>query len=278
MTPEILADGFAFLEGPRWRDGALWMSDMHGDAVYRLTLDGHYEKILDVPNQPSGLGWLPNGNMLIVSMLDKKILRRTPEGVVTEHADISALVPERINEMHVDPEGRAWIGNFGFGLDEGEPPQSTVLVRVDPNGDACVVAEELFFPNGTTTLADQTTLIVAETFGRKLTAFDIGTSGELTGRRVWAEMPERAVPDGICLDAEGGIWVASPTTGEALRIVEGGEVTARIDTGRMAIATALGGDDGKTLFIMTSEATARAPCREAMSASVEYVKVDVPAA
>ncbi|MEM7662721.1 MAG: SMP-30/gluconolactonase/LRE family protein [Pseudomonadota bacterium] len=278
MQPEILADGFAFLEGPRWRDGALWMSDMHGDAVYRLTLDGKFEKILDVSNQPSGLGWLEGGDMLIVSMLDKKILRRTPEGDVSEHADISGLVPERINEMHVDSSGRAWIGNFGFDLDAGDSARSTNFVRVDPDGSSTVAAEDLFFPNGTVTLNDQKTLIVAETFGRKLTAFDIAKDSSLTNRRTWAEMPERAVPDGICLDAENGIWVASPTTAEAFRVIEGGEITERIETGRMAIATALGGDDGKTLFILTSEATARKACQAAMSARVEYVTVDIPAA
>lgn len=277
MTPKILADGFAFLEGPRWRDDALWMSDMHGHAVYRLTLGGTFEKVLDVAQKPSGLGWFQNGDMLIVSMLDKKLLRRTPEGEVSEHADVSNLVPRRINDMAVDRQGRAWVGNFGFMFDEGEPPASTVLVRVDADGTAAVVADDLMFPNGTVLADSETTLVVAETFGRKLTAFDIGQDGALSNRRVWADMPDRAVPDGICIDSQGGIWVASPTTGEAFRVVEGGEVTDRVETGRMAIATALGGPDGRTLFILTSESTTPAECIAAMSARVEYVTVEIPA-
>ncbi|MEM9667845.1 MAG: SMP-30/gluconolactonase/LRE family protein [Pseudomonadota bacterium] len=278
MTPKILCDGFAFLEGPRWHDGVLWVSDMHGDAVFKISLDGSYEKVMDVPEQPSGLGWLPNGDMLIVSMLDKKLLRRKPDGKVSEHADVSALVPRRINDMIVDTLGRAWVGNFGFLFDEGEPPASTVLVRVDPDGSYHFAADNLMFPNGMVITDNGKTLVVAETFGRKLTAFDIDEDSILSNRRTWAEMPESAVPDGICLDAEGGIWVASPTTGEALRFVEGGEVTNSVQTGRMAIATALGGEDGKTLFVLTSESTSRKECCDAASARVEYVPVDVGAA
>ncbi|MEM7006868.1 MAG: SMP-30/gluconolactonase/LRE family protein [Pseudomonadota bacterium] len=278
MKTEVLADGFAFLEGPRWRDGALWMSDMHGDAVYRLTLDGDAEKVMDVPQQPSGLGWLPNGDMLVVSMLDKKLLRRTPSGEFSEHADISALVPKRINDMVVDSQGRAWVGNFGFIFDEGETPVPTVLVRVDPDGSAEVAASDLFFPNGTVVTDGGSTLVVAETYGRKLTAFDIGPDSKLSNRRDWGVLENNEFPDGICLDAEGGIWIASPTTGEAVRMIEGGEITDRIETGRMAIATALGGNDGKTLFVLTSESTSRQPCRELMSARVEFVTVSIPGA
>ena len=276
MTLSILADGFAFLEGPRWRDDALWVSDMHGDAVYRITLDGEVTKVLDVPEQPSGLGWLPNGDMLIVSMLDKKILRRTPDGLVTEHADLSALAPRQINEMIVEESGRAWVGNFGFLFDKGEKPVSTVLVRVDPDGTSQIAADDLMFPNGTVVMDESKTLVVGESYGARLTAFDIGPDGELSNRRIWATMSDGAVPDGICLDADGGIWVASPTTGEALRIVEGGEVTNRIATGRMAIATALGGPDRQTLFVLTSESTSRDPCRYAMSARIEQTRVDIP--
>lgn len=248
----IVATGLAFGEGPRWKDGMLWWSDMHAGQVSRLC-DGRVEKVCDVPHDPSGLGWLPDGRMLVVSMTDKRLLRREADGALVTHADLSGLVPQRTNDMVVDARGRAYVGNFGFDLAAGDTPVPTVLVRVDPDGSARVVADDMMFPNGAVITPDAATLIIGETFGGRLTAFDIGRDGALSNRRVWAALPEGAVPDGICLDEAGAIWVASPTSHECLRVLEGGAVTARIPTGRGAYACMLGGEDRRTLFVCTAE-------------------------
>lgn len=277
MSTNILADGFAFLEGPRWHDGALWVSDMHDERVFRITLDGARECVADVPERPSGLGWLPDGDLLIASMMDKTLLRISSDGRLRRHARIGELVPRRINDMLVDSAGRAYVGNFGFIFDEGEPPAPTVLIRVDPDSSVHTVANGLVFPNGMALTPDEKLLIVAETFGARLTAFDVAPDGSLSNQRLWASMNNGAVPDGICIDAQNGVWVASPTTGEVLRIVEGGNVTDRIMTGRQAIACALGGQTGHTLFITTSESTDREACRSTRSARIEYVDVEVSA-
>ena len=248
----VVATGVAFGEAPRWHEDTLWWSDMHGGGVRRLA-GGQVEHVCDVPMRPSGLGWLPDGRMLVVSMADKRVLRQEPDGSLVTHADLSHLVPRRLNDMVVDPTGRAYVGNFGFELDTGEAHRATVLVQVDPDGQSRVVADELLFPNGMVIADAGRTLVVAETFGARLTAFDIDSSGGLSNRRVWAPMPERAVPDGICLDDAGAIWVASPTTHECLRLREGGDVLERIPTGRGAYACALGGAGGRTLFVCTAE-------------------------
>jgi len=277
VTMTTLANGFAFLEGPRWHDGALFVSDMHDEAVFRIALDGTRTKVADIPHRPSGLGWLPDGSMLIVSMMDKKLLRRGTDGSLIEHADLSQLVPRRINDMVVAPDGTAYVGNFGFLFDEGEKPTPTVLVRVTSQGQARAVADGLMFPNGCVITPDDKTLIVAETYGAKLTAFDIAANGDLSGRRNWAELGDGAVPDGICLDAAGAIWVASPTTNEVVRLVEGGEVTDRIKTDQPAIACTLGGLDGHTLFVLSAPSTDREVCREKRCARIDTLKVNIPA-
>lgn len=268
--------GRAFLEGPRWREGALWLSDMHGHEVLRLTEDGACETVMTVEGRPSGLGWLPNGDMLVVSMTDRKLLRRTPTGEMSVHADLSGHVAKRINDMVVDAEGRAYIGNFGFDFEDGEAPVSTFLVRVDPDGSVQTVADELDFPNGMVITPDGRTLIVGESWGRRLSAFDIDAGGGLSKRRIWAECEGTRTPDGICLDAAGGVWIASPVSKEFLRIEDGGRVTDVIDAGRQAIACMLGGEDGRTLFMLSSESTHYEDCRELMSAEVSITRVAHP--
>ena len=270
---KTILKGRAFLEGPRWRDGALWLSDMHGHEVLRLTEDGACDTIMSVEGRPSGLGWLPNGDMLIVSMMDRKLLRQTPAGEVSVHADLSDLIPKRINDMVVDKVGRAYIGNFGFDFEDGEGPATTILVRVDPNGSIHVVADGLAFPNGMVITPDEQTLIVGESWGLKLSAFDIDHAGGLLERRDWAVFSDRRTPDGICLDEAGGIWIASPVTKEFLRVEEGGRITDVIPAGRQAIACMLGGSDGKTLFMLSSESTHYEQCRELMSAEVTIKRV-----
>ncbi len=272
MITSVLLDGLCFPEGPRWHEGKLFFSDMHADAVISVDLDGNTETIVEVPAQPSGLGWLPDGRLLVVSMTDRRLMR-LDSGGLSEVADISTLASYHCNDMVVDAQGRAYIGNFGSDHETGSPdPAELVLVETD--GRARVVADDLVFPNGVVITPDGLTLVVAETFAARLSAFDIESDGSLSNRRVWAQL-QGAVPDGICLDAEGAIWVASPTSRSFLRVLEGGEVTDSIEVQQMAIACMLGGPDGRTLFMLTSESTKREECLEARSARIEIAQVAV---
>lgn len=278
MTLEVLVDGLAFAEGLRWRDGQLWFSDMHDDSVWRVSEDGARRRVCEVGGRPSGLGWLPGGELLVVSMLDRKILKLGNDGELTDYADLSGVAPRRTNDMIVDGKGRAYVGNFGFDFDEGEPQTTTSLALVTPDGKVSATGGDLVFPNGMVITGDGSTLIVAETFAACLTAFDIGTDGNLSNRRTWASLKDGAIPDGICIDAEDAVWVASPTTGDCLRIREGGEIADRIVTGRQAIACALGGSGGDTLYIATAESVVPEECRKARSGRIEMTRVSVPVA
>ena len=276
LETRVLLDGLVFGEGPRWHDGKLWFSDMHAHRVMTVNLDGKTETVAEVPGQPSGLGWLPDGRLLVVSMTDRRLLRLDPDGL-TEAADLRELASYHCNDMVVDRQGRAYIGNFGFDLIAQQPFAPAEIVLVTPDGNARVVADEMAFPNGSVITPDGHTLIVGETFGSRLTAFDIKPNGSLTGRRVWAQL-EQAVPDGICLDAEGAIWVASPMSAEVLRVREGGEVTHRIKVSTQAYACMLGGPERRTLFVLTAETTNPDEARAKKSGRVETVEVDVPGA
>jgi sugar lactone lactonase YvrE len=273
---DVLLDGLAFAEGPRWRDGRLWFSDMHDQRVKTVDLDGRCEEIVRVENDPSGLGWLPDGRLLVVSMRDRKLLRLDRDGL-REHGDLSHIATYHCNDMVTDAQGRSYVGNFGSDFESGAPPRTAKLALVLPDGSVRVAAEELSFPNGTVITPDGRTLIVGESFGGRLTAFDIAGDGSLSNRRVWAQL-EKAVPDGICLDAENAIWVASPLSGEVLRVREGGEVTERIRVASQAIACMLGGPRRTTLFVCTSESLRGDDCRAKRSAKIEVVEVSVPGA
>ena len=248
-TISPLLDNLVFPEGPRWRDGRLWFSDMHAQEVVAVTPGGEREVVARVPKNPSGLGWLPDGRLLIVSMEDRRLLRQEADGSLVEHADLSALATGRCNDMIVDASGRAYVGHFGFDLHARAEFAEASLLAVAPDGRATVAAPALRFPNGAVITPDGGTLVVAETFGRRLTAFDIGDDGALSNRRVWAELG--VPPDGICLDAEGCIWVAVPRPGAFLRVAEGGDVRARVDLeGWGGYACMLGGEEGRTLFLL----------------------------
>jgi sugar lactone lactonase YvrE len=277
LTTTVLADGFAFLEGPRWHDGKLWLSDMHDDRVLTIDAQGKSQTVVEIPGQPSGLGWTPDDRLLIVSMIDRRLLRLDPDGL--QHvADLKDIATYHCNDMVVDARGRAYIGNFGWNFEEeGVKPVSAALALVMPDGATRVAAPDLRFPNGTVITPDGRTLIVGESFGGCLTAFDVADDGSLSNRREWAKV-EGAIPDGICLDAENAIWVASPMSNEVVRVREGGEVTHRVPVGQMAIACMLGGDDRRTLFVLTAPTTTRAECRRARGARVETVRVEVPGA
>jgi sugar lactone lactonase YvrE len=268
MQTSIISRGLCFGEGPRWHDGALWLSDMHAHEVVRLQPDGTRDTICRVEAWPSGLGWLPSGDLLVVSMTDRRVLR-WDGAALHEHADLSRLASFHCNDMVVDATGRAYVGNFGFDLHARQAPKPAELICIDPDGQARVVADGLEFPNGTVITPDGATLVVAESWGRRLTAYDIASNGDLSGRRVWAELPEGALPDGICLDEAGGIWSASPTSNECIRQVEGGRVTHRVSVAQGAFACMLGGADGRSLFILTAGGSEPEACRAERSGRVE---------
>ena len=272
MQITTLTTGLCFGEGPRWHDDQLWLSDMHAHQVLKVSYSGETTPVIEVENRPSGLGWLPNGDLLVVSMTDSRILRFDGEKLVT-HADLSSLASFHCNDMVVDSNGRAYVGNFGFDLMAGAAPAPAELICVEPDGSARIVADQLMFPNGIVITEDASTLIVAETFSARLTAFDILDNGDLTNRRIWAELPQGAVPDGICLDSHGGIWSASPTSHDCIRQIEGGEVTHRIELEQAAYACILGGADGNTLFVLTADSSDPEECKASRSGRVVSCQV-----
>jgi sugar lactone lactonase YvrE len=274
--PDVLLDGLYFPEGPRWHDGKLWFSDMHGHRVIKLGLDGKAETVVEVPAAPSGLGWLPDGRLLVVSMEDRRLLRLDPSGL-TEVADLSSIATFYCNDMVVDAQGRAYVGNFGFDLHGGATPGPAAIALVLPDGRSRVAADDMLFPNGTVLTPDGRTLIVGESYGARLTAFDVDADGSLRNRRVWATL-DSAVPDGICLDAEGAIWVASPISAEVLRVRQGGAVTHRIGVEKQAFACMLGGPQRRHLFICTATSGDPKVAREKRDGRIEVVEVDVPGA
>jgi sugar lactone lactonase YvrE len=281
----ILMDGLTFGEGPRWHNGKFYFSDFYSHRVFSLDMEGNSELIVEVPNQPSGLGWLLDGTMLIVSMKDRKLLSYK-NNTLKEVADLSLLAGFHCNDMVVDDQGNAYIGNFGFNTYSGEEVKPANLILVRPGETPCVAADDLLFPNGTVITPDGKTLIVGETYAARLTAFDVNPDATLSNRRVWADLSlsvddgDVPVPDGMCLDAEGAIWVASPTTAEVIRVKEGGEILDRVLVSTNAYACMLGGDDLRTLFICTSNASGvdpEAALRE-KSGKIEVVRVEVPGA
>jgi sugar lactone lactonase YvrE len=277
-TTTVILDGLAFPEGPRWHDGRLWFSDQHDRRVVAMTVDGSAETIVDVPQQASGLGWLPDGRLLVVSMLDRKLMRLEPDGALVVHADLSALAPGSCNDMVVDARGRAYVGNFGFDMYAGEKPRETCIIAVEADGRAHVAAEAMAFPNGSVITPDGATLLVGESMASRISAFDIGTDGVLSNRRVWAQL-ERVTVDGMCLDAEGALWSACPFTGRVLRVLEGGKVVDEVKgTHPGAFACMLGGADRRTLYVCTAPTHVPDDARVAHAGRIEAVSVDVPGA
>jgi sugar lactone lactonase YvrE len=272
----LIADGLAFPEAPRWHDGKLWFSDFYTHQVMCVEADGRLVEAAHVPAQPSGLGWLPDGRMLVVSMTDRRLMR-CENGALVLHADLSSLASSHCNDMVVDRHGRAYVGNFGFDMFAKEAKRPAELILVTPDGAARVVADNLDFPNGCVITPDERTLIVAETMGRQLSAFDIAPDGSLSNRRIWANTGE-ATPDGICLDAEGAVWIASPPTREFLRVREGGEIAQRIAVPNEAIACMLGGEDGRTLYLVTGRVCRAPRALTERPGRIEAVRVSVPAA
>ncbi|MSR14618.1 MAG: gluconolactonase [Gammaproteobacteria bacterium] len=260
---EKLFDGGTFFEGPRWHGGAWWVSDFYSLLVRKITLEGKVAETVMVENQPSGIGFLPDGSLLVVSMKDRRILRHC-DGRLTTHADLSAVTGGPANDMLVDGKGRAYVGNFGFDIFGGAKPASTTLVRVDPDGSISIVADDLRCPNGTVITADGKTLIVAESFAARLTAFTIDEDGSLTDRRVWAALGKTPpwdsletiqqttyAPDGCAIDAEDHVWVADAFNGRVCRVAPGGKIVDEVlaPNGWGVYACALGGVNGRQLLL-----------------------------
>ena len=277
MTPTTLLTGLCFGEGPRWHEGRLYFSDMHAHRVLSVGDDAQPETVVEVEHCPSGLGWTPSGDLLVVSMTDRHLLRYDGKRL-SNVADLSSLASFHCNDMVVDDLGRAYIGNFGFDLHAGSTFKPAELIRVDPDGSARVVATDMAFPNGTVITPDGRTLIVGESFAGRLTAFDIAADGALSARRVWAQLPQGTVPDGICLDAADGIWVASPATRECVRVEQGGRITHRVGLEDQAFACMLGGADRRTLFILTASSSEPDACRRNRDGRIQVVTAPYPGA
>lgn len=288
---QTLLTGGAFFEGPRWRDGRWWVSDFYRHAVYTVSPEGDSTRVMDVPAQPSGLGWMPDGSLVVVSMADRRLLRRWPDGSVTTHADLSAHAAWHCNDMVVDALGRAWVGNFGFDLMQGADPATTGLIRVDPDGQVTPVADDLAFPNGMAITPDGTTLLVGETFRGRYTAFTIRADGALTERRTWVQIgPEPSLstrsevtaqlemaPDGCCLDAEGCLWVADAMGQRCIRVAPGGAITDTVTAhGQGIFACMLGGNDGRTLLMCCAPDSSERRRSAAREATLVTCDVDVP--
>jgi len=289
---ETLLEAGAFFEGPRWHDGRWWVSDFYRHAVFTVDSGGRAEAVLEVDGQPSGLGWMPDGSLLVVSMRDRRILRWSGDDGAVLHADVAEHCGGHLNDMVVDRAGRAYAGNFGFDLMAGADPAPAALIRVDPDGSAAVAAEDMLFPNGSVVTPDGRTLIVGETAGARYTAFTIAADGSLTDRRIWAQVAEtpeittlaetlarlKFGPDGCALDADGHIWSADEVNARCVRLAPGGAIVdeIRAPDGLGCFACMLGGDDGRTLLICAAPDFAEANRSAAREAVLLTTTVDVP--
>jgi len=289
----ILADGIFFGEGPRWHDGRLWFSDFYASRVYSVSLEGDLTTELELEGRPSGLGWMPDGSLLVVRMELREVWRRWPNGRFERHADLTGHSAFLCNDMVVDAQGRAYVGNFGFDLDAqlhargaagviaDHPKAMLALVQSDGRVSDAAPGELFSFPNGMVITPDGDTLIVAETLGGCLTAFDLGADGTLSGRRTYAQTWPR-VPDGICLDASGAVWIANPLAPECALIAPGGEVLQVIETGALnCYACMLGGPEGKHLFMLVAPNSdageaAKAPLGKVLVSEVDVARAGRP--
>lgn len=294
MTTEIttVLSGRNYLECPRWHDGRIWVSDFYAHEVISALENGSDVRVeAQVPGQPSGLGWLPDGRLLIVSMTDRRILRREPDGTLVTHADLSGRVDSVLNDMTVDAQGRAYVGAFGFDLMSGADIASTSLFRVDPDGSVTTVADDLWFPNGMAITSDSRTLLVDETFGNRVSAFDIADDGSLSGRRDWAkfgDVPTESAltaalaqgvvgPDGCAIDADDHLWIADALNGRVIQVREGGQVLQEIVPGTGVFACGFGGRDGHTLYLCQAPDFSAEARSQATESSLGAARVDASA-
>src|SRR4051794_28471756 len=244
-------DGIVFGESPRWRDGQLWVSDWGAGRIFSVAADGTPAVEVELASFPLCFDFLPDGRLLIVSSAERRLLRREPDASLLPHADLAPISTKPWNDIVVDARGNAYVNSIGFDFPGGDfAPGLVALVTSD--GDVRRVADDLAFPNGMAVTPDGGTLIVAESYAARLTAFDIGPDGDLGNRRVWADLGEGAAPDGICVDAEGAVWFAEVPGRRCVRVAEGGEVLATHVADRGCFACMLGGPDGSTLFVVAA--------------------------
>ena len=243
-----LMTGLVLGESPRWHDGRLWFCDWGAHEVVAVDLDGRSEVVVRVPSFPFCIDWLPDGRLLILSGSDRLLLRLEPDGALVTHADLAGLCDRPWNEIVVAGRGNVYLNSIGFDMMAGEDPSPGILAVVTPDGSARQVADDVAFPNGMAVTPDGSTLILAESHASRLTAFDIEDDGGLSNRRVWADL-DAAAPDGICLDDEGAVWYADVPNKRCVRMREGGKVLQTVDLDRGCFSCALGGADGRTLFM-----------------------------
>ena len=273
---QLLVDGVDFGEGPRWHEGRLWYSDFYQRAIYAVSPGGEREAVHErLADRPSGLGWTPDGRLLAVSMVERKLLREDDAGSLVEHADLSTSATGNCNDMVVDDRGNAYVGNFGFAYEEGGRFSTADLALVRSDGSVEVAATGLRFPNGSVITPDGRTLIVGESFGAGYEAFTIADDATLGDRRRWADVPGMA-PDGCTLDADGAIWFADALGSQVVRVREGGEITGTIATPAPTFACALGGDDGRTLFVLCAPSSRPDEVAGKGAGAIYTTTVDVP--
>jgi sugar lactone lactonase YvrE len=281
VTPRLLLDGLRFAECPRWRSGRLWFSDIFARRVMTVDSSGHAEVVVQLGDAdlPAGLGFLPDGRLLIANLARPVILRVEADGTVSTHADLADLAVGPLNDMVVDRLGRAYVG--ASGTDEITAPRPLTgtgsIIRVDPDGSARIVAQEMDAPNGPAITPDGKQYVVASFPARELTGFDLAADGSLSNRRVWADLSP-ASADGISVDARSGVWTCAPRQRECRRVIEGGDVTDVIAVpGKMPVAPCLGGDDGRTLFILSVTTSEQSIANMTCESVIETVRVEVPA-
>ncbi|MET0068889.1 MAG: gluconokinase, GntK/IdnK-type [Candidatus Thiodiazotropha sp.] len=265
----LLLDGLMFPEAPRWRDGWLWFTDQHAKRIIRVTPQGESETVATLDDLPGGLGWLPDGRLLVVSMTKRQLLVLEAGGLRI-YADLSDLASFHCNDMLTDAKGRCYVGNFGYDLHGGAEQRPAELILVNEQGESSVVADDMIFPNGCALSPDGSTLLVAETFASRITAFDVAADGSLEYRRIWADLGD-AFPDGICLDREGLLWIAAPNQSLLLRVREGGEIVRRIKPMGAPYACMLGGTDQNRLFIASSETDDPEAAKQQKSGRIEVL-------
>lgn len=291
MKAEPFVRGLNFGEGLRWHEGRFWYSDFYQHRVSSAAPDGQTRVELEIDDQPSGLGWLPDGRLLVVAMKSQRVLRREADGKVSLHADLKGLAKFHANDMLVDKHGNAYIGCFGFDLDHfieqhgiaalfGEPGAPTApIMCVTPDGKARIASPDHKFPNGMALLDGGKTLVVAECFIPGFSAFDLGADGTLTNRRPWAILskdPPAIVPDGICSDSEGAVWCANALGPEAVRVGQGGQILERVQTSQNAFCCTLGGADGRSLVIATAPNSTAIDVSKEAKGMLEIARVSVP--
>lgn len=276
---EVIYQGLDFGEGPRWHDGRLWVSDFFAHRVLSFGSNGDVRVEVELDDQPSGLGWLPSGELLVVAMTSRQVRLVDAGGRVHVHADLSGIATGQCNDMVVDAHGNAYVGNFGFEIEGADrtPPRAADLALVRPDGTSEVAATDLRFPNGSVITPDGRTLVVGESMGARYTAFTIEENATLTDRRVWAEVPGKG-PDGCVLDAEGAIWMADAYGGVCFRVAEGGEILASVSASQPVFACTLGGPDRRTLYLITAPGVGKKRCKGQGHGRAETVPVDVPGA